>query len=46
MTQRKLKRCDESIVLGHVKTIYIHIAVMEVHGDKSDVVCLALELLH
>lgn len=32
-TQRILKRPDESITWGHVKTIYIHMAVMEVHGD-------------
>lgn len=44
-TQRKLNRPDESIVWGQVKTIYIHMAVMEVHGDKSDIVHLALVLL-
>lgn len=45
MTQRKLKRPDEIIVWGQVKTIYIHMAVMEVHGDKSDIVHLALVLV-
>lgn len=34
-TQRKLNRPDESIVWGQVKTIYIHMTVMEVHGDSS-----------
>lgn len=44
-TQRILKRPDESIMWGYVKTIYIHMAVMEVHGDKSHIVHLALVLL-
>lgn len=45
VTQRKLKRTDESIVWGQVTTIYICMSVMEVHGDKSEIVHLALVLL-
>lgn len=41
-TWRTLRRPEESIVWSQVNTIYIHMAVMEVHGDKSDIAHLAL----
>lgn len=44
-TQRNLKRPDGNIVWGQLKTIYVHMAVREIHGDKSDRVHLALVLL-